>query len=220
MERQERQKGAGRMLLDGVGDLGHGGRYRWRYPRRPGSKAGHRVLRKSRPAPQPPQVQPRARYLASRPSLMDIERDRANHCCRAGKASMLRLGAIFVVLCMVLIAASHRRGALPAGRPERLGIDDRRGRGADRARDLQCRHLPLARPLRRRRPDRRPVPRHRRPRPPGGRARPPDRGLEGQGDKIIDGAAEKTRDRHRGGHRRTRRARHAGEATRRDRGAA
>src|SRR6188474_1447275 len=37
---------------------------------------------------------------------MDIERDWANHCSRAGEASMLRLGAIFVVFCMVLIAAS------------------------------------------------------------------------------------------------------------------
>jgi len=37
---------------------------------------------------------------------MDIERIRANHAGRAGEASMLRLGAIFVVLCMVLIAAS------------------------------------------------------------------------------------------------------------------
>jgi cyclic-di-GMP phosphodiesterase TipF (flagellum assembly factor) len=37
---------------------------------------------------------------------MDIDRYRANHCYRAGKASMLRLGAIFIVLCMVLIAAS------------------------------------------------------------------------------------------------------------------
>ena len=36
---------------------------------------------------------------------MDIERDRANHCSGAGEASMLRLGAIFVVICMVLIAA-------------------------------------------------------------------------------------------------------------------
>src|SRR5258707_6252035 len=37
---------------------------------------------------------------------MDIERVRANHAVGAGEASMLRLGAIFVVLCMVLIAAS------------------------------------------------------------------------------------------------------------------
>src|SRR6188472_2535772 len=71
---------------------------------RPGSRTGHRVLCKSRPGRNHP-GQPRARYLASRPSLMDIERDRANHCCWGGDASMLRLGAIFVVLCMVLIAA-------------------------------------------------------------------------------------------------------------------
>src|SRR5712671_4423181 len=37
---------------------------------------------------------------------MDIERVRANQAVGRGKASMLRLGAIFIVLCMVLIAAS------------------------------------------------------------------------------------------------------------------
>src|SRR3954467_14901945 len=37
---------------------------------------------------------------------MDIERVRANQAVGPGEASMLRLGAIFIVLCMALIAAS------------------------------------------------------------------------------------------------------------------
>jgi membrane protein implicated in regulation of membrane protease activity len=43
--------------------------------------------------------------LASRSRLMDIRREWANHSCGRG-AGMARLGAIFVVFCMVLIAAS------------------------------------------------------------------------------------------------------------------
>ena len=106
---------------------------------------------------------------------------------------MLRLGAIFVVLCMVLIAASIGAALYLFFGLKCLRIADRGGRGADRACDLQHSHLPVR--------DRSDV---------GGQIADLSRGtgdlarqvaelgrrtaaLEGQADRIIDGAAEKTR---------------------------
>ena len=170
--------------------------------------------------PQPASSGRRARYLAPRPSLMDIERDRANHCCRGGEASMLRLGAIFVVLCMVLIAACtgaalYLLAGLNAFESMIVAVAVLTGlaiynavtsRLRDRS-DVGSQIADLSRGT-------------------GDLARQVAElgrrtaALEGQGDKIVDSAAEKTRDRHRGDHRRARRARHPGEAARRDRRAA
>ena len=72
---------------------------------------------------------------------------------------------------------------------------------------------PAARPLRRRRPDRRPVARHRRPRPPGGRTRPPDRGARRPGRQDRRQRRREDARRHRVDHRRTRRARHPGASS-------
>ncbi len=84
------------------------------------------------------------------------------------------------------------RGAVPRIRPERRGIDHRGGRRADRHGALQRGDDAAARPLRPRRPDRRPVARHRRPVPPGGRVRPPARGPRRPGQSAADTARAAT----------------------------
>jgi cyclic-di-GMP phosphodiesterase TipF (flagellum assembly factor) len=105
---------------------------------------------------------------------------------------MLRLGAVFIVLCMALIAASigaalYLLVGLKASESLIVAVAVLTGLAIYNAVTSDCATAPTSAP------DRRPVPRHRRPRPPGGRTRPPDRGAGGQGDKIIDGAAEKAR---------------------------
>ena len=88
---------------------------------------------------------------------------------------MIRISTIFIAICMVLVAASLGLVLHCGGRLQRHRIRDRGAHRADLPDPLQRRVDAAARPLRRRRPDRRSFARHRRPCPPGRRIRPPAR---------------------------------------------
>ena len=131
----------------------------------------------------------------------------------SGSARCLRLTAIFIAVCIVLIAASLGAVVYLVLR----AVDGRNPRSSalaalDRARDLQHRLHPPARPRRCRRPDRRSVARHRRPRPPGGRDCAPHDAAEIEPSRWS--ARSRAMAQPLAG--RDRRTRHPGEAARRD----
>ena len=87
---------------------------------------------------------------------------------RPGLTPMRRISAIFIAVCMVLIAGSIGAVLFLAFKLDARTLGDRGAGRAHRHGALQHRQQPAARPRRPRRPDRRSVARHRRPRPPGG----------------------------------------------------
>ena len=112
---------------------------------------------------------------------------------RGEMASMLRLAAIFVVVCMVLIAGSAGAWLYLLLRARASGIHVVAVAILSGLGHLQCDHRPALRDcFERRRPDRRPVARHRRSRPPGRRAGRAGLAAHGAGDRSAT-RVDKTR---------------------------